>query len=115
MILKKQAKYQRESYRPVFEYAGQNGMCYMSGNGETYSEPYYEAMKKYNIKDPDRPILEATDNKDVYIIGTSDIVEAKKLYEPILNYVAEKKGRQLDLMLVKNITDRYSVYRITTK
>ncbi len=107
--------YSLEVYRPVFEYAGQNGMCYMSGNGETYSEPYYEAMKKYNIKDPDRPILEATDNKDVYIIGTSDIVEAKKLYEPILNYVAEKKGRQLDLMLVKNITDRYSVYRITTK
>ena len=107
--------YALEVYRPVFQYAGQNGICYLCGNGETYSEPYYEVMQHFNIKDPDHPILEAVDNDGVYILGTADVSEAKKMYQPILNYIGQKKNEGVDLVPVEKVTEKFSAYKLVSR
>lgn len=106
--------YALEVYRPVFKFAGMNGICYLCGNGESYSIPYYEVMSHYDIVDADRPILEAVNNEKMYFIGTSDVARVNEVYSPILNYVGDKQGVELELVKVDQITDGFSSYELVS-
>ena len=104
--------YALEIYRPVFEFAGQNGRCFLCGNGDAFSEPYYSAMEYYDIQNPDRVILETVDNEGVLFLGTSNEDNANELYQSILNYVYSETGKKVVLEKKEDVTTYLSVYKM---
>lgn len=106
--------YTLELYRPVFEFAGQNGRCFFAGNGDTFSKPYYDAMENYNIKNPDRLILETVDNEEVLFLGISDKDIADEVYNGVLNYLYSETGKEVCLVKKEDITKYLSVYTMVS-
>lgn len=106
--------YSLELYRPVFEFAGQNGRCFFAGNGDAFSEPYYSAMENYSIKNPDRLILETFDNEEVLFLGLSHNDIANDVYTGVLNYVYSETGKKVCLEKKEDITKYLSVYAMVS-
>lgn len=106
--------YSLELYRPVFEFAGQNGRCFFAGNGDAFSEPYYSAMENYSIKNPDRLILETFDNEEVLFWGISHNDIANDVYTGVLNYVYSETGKKVCLEKKEDITKYLSVYAMVS-
>lgn len=82
------------------------------GNWSIYSESYYELMKLYNIKNPDRLVVEIPDSNIIRLVMLNG-----EIPDYIIDFIEERTGKKVETQLEDVINDTgygdwyfYSVY-----
>lgn len=100
--------------RDIFDFAGKNSKWNLVGNWETYSVPYFELMKYYDIDDPNNIINEIADNDIIRLINPM----GEPVPEWVIDLISEKTHQKVKSVCVDTITNTglgdWNVYAIVS-